>query len=109
MSRAHTPSELDWDEARQALGVSAEATDAELRAAYVEQVRLHPPDRDAEGFERIRDAYARLRDPRVRAQRVLASPLPNGPMTELLEGVGKTPRRFVGPGPWFDVLREKRT
>lgn len=109
MSRTHTPSELDWDAARQVLGVSADAAEVELRAVYVKLVRQHPPDRDPEAFERIRDAYERLRDPRVRAQRVLASPRPDGPMTELLEGVGKTPRRFVGPVPWLEVLREKRT
>lgn len=108
MSESHALTDSAWEEARQALGVSPEASDAELRAAYVEKVRQHPPDRDAEAFEKIRDAYERLRDPRVRAQRVLAAPRPDAPLTDLLEGVRPTPRRFVGPEPWLELLREKR-
>jgi len=100
--------ESAWEEARKLLGVAPEATDAELRAAYVEQVRQHPPDRDPEYFERVRDAYSRLRDPRVRARRVLASPRPDGPITAVLDGVEQPPRRFIGPGPWLEALKEKR-
>ena len=109
MSEASTNTDLAWDEAREALGVSAQATDAELRAAYVEKVRQHPPDRDPDAFERIRDAYNRLRDPRVRAQRVLDAPRPDGPLIDLLENANPARRRFVGPQPWLDLLREKRT
>ena len=108
MSRQDMLSESAWDEAREALGVSPDAGDAELRAAYMEKVRQHPPDRDPETFERVRDAYERLRDPRVRAQRVLAGPRPDEPMTALLDGVAPVPRRFVGPAPWLELLREKR-
>lgn len=108
MNEADALTDSAFEEAREALGVSSNATDAELRAAYVEQVRRHPPDRDPEAFERIRDAYDRLRDPRTRAQRVLVSPRPDAPLTEILQGVEKSPRRFVGPDPWIDLLREKR-
>lgn len=108
MSEANTITDAAWDEARDALGVSPQATDAELRAAYVEKVRQYPPDRDPDAFERIRDAYQRLRDPRMRAQRVLAAPRPDGPLTDLLENVQPARRRFVGPQPWLELLREKR-
>jgi hypothetical protein len=108
MSAANTENDSAWEEARDALGVAANATDAELRAAYVEKVRQHPPDRDPDVFERIRDAYDRLRDPRVRAKRVLAAPQPDGPLTDLLEGADLARRRFVGPQPWLELLREKR-
>jgi len=53
------------------LGVSPEAPPAEIRAAYFALVRAHPPERDAEGFKRIRAAYEQLRSPRKRAELTL--------------------------------------
>ena len=97
-----------WDEARALLGVSAEADEAEIRRAYLEKVRQHPPDRDPELFERVRDAYDRLRDPRLRARQVLAGPDPATLLTGLL-GPETSSRRFVGPAPWVAVLKEKRS
>jgi len=86
------------------LGVSAEATDEEIRAAYLLKVRECPPDRAPEEFERVRDAYELLRDPRRRRRhRVLAadavSPL------AVLFGDRKPQYRFVGPAPWLEVLK----
>ncbi len=46
------------------LGVNQDAGEEEIRAAYVRKVKEHPPDRSPEEFERIRDAYESLRDPR---------------------------------------------
>jgi curved DNA-binding protein CbpA len=51
-----------------ALGVRANASDAELRAAYRRLVQLHHPDHNggsaesARRFEEIQDAYARIRE-----------------------------------------------
>ncbi len=45
------------------LGISQNATDEEIRAAYLLKVRECPPDRAPEKFEKIRDAYEILRDP----------------------------------------------
>ena len=98
---------LTWDEARAVLGVSTGATEAEVRAAYLERVRLHPPDREPEQFERVRDAYEQLRDPRLRARQALEGPDPAAPLATLFEGVKPT-RRFAGPGPWLAVLKERR-
>ena len=47
------------------LGVAAQAGAATLRAAYLEKVRQFPPDRCPAEFERVRDAYAILSDPRI--------------------------------------------
>ena len=44
------------------LGVSLEAGDEEVRAAYLRKVKEHPPDRSPREFERIRDAYDLLRE-----------------------------------------------
>lgn len=88
------------------LGVSLEATDKEIRAAYLEKIKQHPPDRDPVRFERVRDAYQALRDPRRRMQRMLLEADPETPFAALLRA---RPResRFVGPGPWLDVLKER--
>ena len=49
-------------DARDILGVGPNATDAEIRAAYLQKVKENPPDRAPDQFERIRDAYDLLRD-----------------------------------------------
>ena len=59
------------EDAREILGVAANAGDAEIRAAYLRKVKENPPDRAPEQFERIRDAYELLRDPRRRALQML--------------------------------------
>lgn len=102
-----TASAEDFERAAALLGVAPDADEAALRAAYVEQVRLHPPDREPERFEQVRDAYELLRDPQNRAAQVLASPDPAALPRHLFDGRGAA-RRFAGPGPWLDVIKEKR-
>ena len=90
----------------QVLGIEPEASDEEIRAAYLRKIRGHPPERDAEAFERVRDAYAELRDPRERTRRRLFGENPLQPLTNLLDG--HTPlRRFTGPKAWLAALHEK--
>ena len=88
------------------LGVDVSAGDDRIRAAYIEKVRQHPPDRDQQQFERIRDAYEQLRDPRRRAERMVLSADPLQELPSLLDEqpVG---RRHVGPGPWLGVLKQQ--
>ena len=95
-------------ESRAVLGVSSDATVEQVRAAYLDKVRQHPPDRDPEQFERIRDAYGRLRDPRARVQQVFEGPEPQAPLANLL-GDKRAPRRFAGTVAWMAVLKEKRS
>ena len=90
------------------LGVSATANEAELRAAYLEKVRQHPPDRDPEAFEQIRDAYEQIRNPTLRARAALLGPNPTAPLSTLLEGL-KPVRNFVGSALWIELLKEKRS
>jgi len=92
------------DDPLQVLGVSPEAGDDEIRAAYLRKVKEYPPDRDPREFEKVRDAYESLRDPRRRVRQLLAAD-PNQPLAGLLEG-RKAERRFTGPEPWLTVLRE---
>lgn len=106
--RARPTAKLDWEEAAALLGVKAGASEEVLRAAYLEQVRQHPPDREPDQFERIRDAYEQMRDPALRARQVLDGPSPTLPLPSLL-GSLKPARQFVGLGPWLDVLKENRS
>jgi curved DNA-binding protein CbpA len=87
------------------LGVSPDASDEEIRAAYLLKVRESPPDRAPEQFERIRDAYEMLRDPRRRRRQQLFAADPVSPLAVIFGGT--RPRRFVGPGPWLEVLKSR--
>jgi curved DNA-binding protein CbpA len=88
------------------LDVGPDATDEEIRAAYLRRVRECPPDRAPEQFERIRDAYEVLRDPRRRMRHRLFSVEPGAPLADLVARLPRV-RRFVGPDPWLDVLKGK--
>ncbi len=94
------------EDPREILGVAPSAGDEEIRAAYLRKVKENPPDRAAAAFERIRDAYEILRDPRRRALYLLLAADPDAPLVSLLPA--RTPeRRFTGPGPWLAVLKEE--
>ncbi len=43
------------------LGLTPSCTEKELREAYARLLKLHRPDRDPEGFRRVRDAYEFMR------------------------------------------------
>lgn len=88
------------------LGVSQDATDEDIRAAYLLKVREYPPDRSPERFEKIRDAYEILRDPRRRLRHRLFSVDPGAPLVSVFAD-DTPPRRFVGPDSWLQVLQGK--
>ena len=94
------------EDPREILGVAPNAGDEEIRAAYLRKVKENPPDRSPAAFERIRDAYEILRDPRRRALHMLLSADPEAPLVFLLPARTRE-RRFTGPGPWLAVVREK--
>jgi preprotein translocase subunit Sec63 len=89
---------------RQVLGISPEAGDEEIRAAYLRKVKEYPPDRVPDEFEKVRDAYETLRDPRRRMRQLLTVD-PHQRLSTLLDGC-VSERRFTGPEPWLAVLRE---
>jgi len=103
---ARRPPEAQGRDPWAVLGLDAGATDEQIRAAYVEKVKQHPPDRDQEQFERIRDAYEDLRDPRRRAERMIVSV---DPLRELPGLLDEQPaqRRYVGPERWLAVLKRR--
>ena len=97
---------MNHDDPRQVLGVSPEASDDEIRAAYIRKVKEYPPDRAPGEFEKVRDAYETLRDPRRRTRHLLSAD-PKQPLASLLDG-RVSERRFLGPDAWLAVLREPK-
>ena len=91
---------------REVLGVPPNAGEEEIRAAYLRKVKEYPPDRSPEEFEKIRDAFETLRDPRKRTRAMLLATDPGAPLAALLDG--HTPQRlFAGPEVWREVLKGK--
>jgi curved DNA-binding protein CbpA len=91
---------------REVLGVSPSAGEEEIRAAYLRKVKEYPPDQAPEEFERVRNAFETLRDPRKRALAMLHASDPGAPLASVLDG--RLPRRlFAGPQPWREVLKAK--
>ncbi len=88
------------------LGLREDANEAEIRAAYLRKVKEFPPERAPSEFERVRDAYEFLRDPKVRAWRMLRAADPSAPLLSVL-GPAEDERRFVGPECWLAALKEK--
>ena len=88
------------------LEIEPQASAEEIRAAYLRKIKQYPPERHPVEFEKVRDAYDTLRDPRARTRNLLFSGDPLPPLTHLLHGrLGA--RRFIGPKPWLAVLEEK--
>ena len=88
------------------LGVSPEADDDQVRAAYVEKVKEFPPDRCGREFERVRDAYEQLKDPYRRAKYVILGANAERPLASLLDDV-PGPRRYLGPEPWLAAMKSQ--
>jgi curved DNA-binding protein CbpA len=95
------------EDPRQILEVAAEAGDEEIRAAYLRKVKQYPPDRSPLEFEKVRDAYEQLRDPRRRTRQMLLAADPKQPLVSLLNGL-KPNRQFTGPEAWLAVARERK-
>jgi hypothetical protein len=93
-------------DAREILGVAPNANAEQIRAAYLQKVKDYPPDQSPEEFERIRDAYETLRDPRRGAREMFLSADPSVSFVSLIAGEAP-PRRFAGPLPWLEVLKGK--
>ncbi len=92
--------------AREILGVELNANDEQIRAAYLAKIKEHPPDRFPDEFELLRDAYDTLRDPRRRMNEILRSRDPIPSVSSLFAGL-EPECRYLGPGPWLEVLKGK--
>ncbi len=89
------------------LNIEDNADDEAVRAAYVRAIRQSPPDRDPEGFRRIREAYEAIRDTEKRLAFRLFGPPPL-PQLEDLFALIPDERQHVGPTLWLNILRGPR-
>ncbi len=96
----------DSPDPRTILGVSLEADDEEIRTAYLRKIKEFPPDRSPAEFERVRDAYALLRDPRKRIEWMLLSAEADESLVNLLN-MRPAARNFVGPEVWLEAMRKR--
>ena len=88
------------------LGVAADASEQEIRTAYLSKVKEFPPDQSPEKFEAIRDAYETLRDPRKRAEAMILSTAFMAPLVSFIDNLPAN-RVFAGPELWREVLKSK--
>jgi curved DNA-binding protein CbpA len=72
------------------LGLTRDATEAEIRRRYLELVREFPPDRAPERFAAVHAAYEALRDP---ARRLQAQLFRYETTTDSIEAIAKDLRR----------------
>ncbi|MFZ2959292.1 MAG: J domain-containing protein [Candidatus Ozemobacteraceae bacterium] len=87
------------------LGISIDCTDEEVRKAYFTAVRQHPPDRDREGFARVRAAYEALQSEEQRIQwRLGWRDQATGNPRLVLDALGNI-RSAVGPAPWLALIK----
>ncbi|MDR2391343.1 MAG: J domain-containing protein [Planctomycetota bacterium] len=82
-------------------------TDAEtVRAAYLAKVREYPPEREPEMFERIRDAYLTLSDPKRKMRRYFDAEALLRPLRDLVLKSGASEgRACLGTAAWVEIIR----
>lgn len=88
------------------LGVSADSGPDEIRTAYLRMVKEHPPDRSPVEFERIREAYEMLRNPKYRILQMIKSTDSRLSFSSLIKE-NRSKRNFVGPKLWLEALKKK--
>ena len=104
MRKEHIPPAPDMDP-HGILGIPDDSGEEEIRLAYLEKIKIYPPDRAPEAFERIRDAYEMLNDPRRLARVQLFSVDPEMPLDALLNNQALK-REFTGQGPWLAAMEK---
>ena len=67
------------------LNVNADDGDAEIRRRYLEAVRRCPPDRCPDAFQRIHEAYNRIKDEESRLTFLLFEPAQGETIDGLIE------------------------
>ena len=76
------------------LGLTQDATQDEIRAAYLKLVRLHPPDQEPDKFRKIHHAYELLCDPLKQATAMISRCTVKPNLLEVITEAEKTPTRI---------------
>jgi curved DNA-binding protein CbpA len=77
------------------LGIDETASSAEVKKAYFQMVRQFTPEKHAEQFKQIREAYDLLKDPSLRLEAEVFSPI-NPPSPSVSENVELPPIKLDG-------------
>jgi len=80
--------------AHRALGLPATATPEEARAAYLEAVRQHPPDREPERFRELHTAMQAFCDPLPLAESAFQPPRERSDLEALIVAAAARPPRL---------------
>lgn len=81
------------------LGLSPSASQGEIRRRYLRLIRLHPPARDPERFQRIATAYDALKDDRSRVETAIVGMARYGDFELALDALlDARPERRETPG-----------
>ena len=104
MEKEYIPQALDMPP-HKILGIPEDAGMQKIRLAYLEKIKAFPPDRAPSEFERIRDAYEMLNDPRRLAGARFFSVDPQKSLSTLLEKE-ESKRAFTGPGLWLAAMEK---
>ncbi|MDD2604721.1 MAG: J domain-containing protein [Desulfobacteraceae bacterium] len=89
------------------LGVALDATDAQIRKAYLALIRVHTPERDPARFQEIAAAYERIKDEAARLQTAIFGPFQISDTREAIGALARaaTPgRRRVGLGTLLEAV-----
>ena len=88
------------------LGLSGMPSEGDVRRAYLRQVKLHPPERDPDGFRTVREAYERLKG-QLRVKQLIAGAIEPAAVVEPAPVVEPAavvePAPVVGPAPIGDA------
>ncbi|MGR8999317.1 MAG: J domain-containing protein [Gammaproteobacteria bacterium] len=87
----------------QILEVAEQATDTEIKQAYLQKVKLNPPDRDNETFQQIHSAYETIKNVTSREKYALFN-YPEADFDALLDQAFNTELPSLMSADYFDNL-----
>jgi len=85
------------------LEVAGQASDNEIKQAYLQKVKLNPPDRDHEKFQQIHSAYETIRNAASREKYALFN-YPEADFNALLEQAFSATQPSILSADHFDKL-----
>ncbi|MFZ2170177.1 MAG: DnaJ domain-containing protein [Methylococcaceae bacterium] len=85
------------------LEVAEQATDNEIKRAYLQKVKLNPPDRDHEKFQQIHGAYEAIKNVASREKYALFN-YPEADFDALLEQAFSSAQPSIMNADYFDKL-----
>jgi hypothetical protein len=98
---------MDFEAALQALGINASVDARAARRAYMRAVKAHPPERDPDGFRRVREAYECVSQELSWRQASTAEPEPDaGEAFPVMASSSTESRRAVAPVAGLSVPQE---